>query len=170
MTKFKINYKVSRLFEMYSVYSEDPLVQVICIPYNVNTNEIFTAAVGGNHVEKFAKELAWKEHIDRKMITDKDPMKKLIVKHAEEDTIECLKGFHRPFKMSDVAVICSLQPCMSCFRALMNAGIKKIYWVNDNRHQDEQVIIRDFLNLLKNKDEIDYRKVSPDTELTLASP
>lgn len=134
------------LFEVLKRYSDDPLVQVIAIALDNDTNTV--VAFGVNKLVNF---FGKNNFAIEEMTKDKNPMKKFLVRHAEFDLIDKLSE-HK--NSSQYEYIISVQPCMSCLSRLLDKKMLNIKYLTENRHQDEQELIKPFM---KN---INYGKIS----------
>jgi len=126
------------LFDVLKKRSSDPLVQVVSIAIDPSTNSV--VAYGVNKIisafEKSSKALA-------ELAIDKNPAKKFLVRHAEADLIEKMT---ETMNIHKYQFIVSIQPCMACMSKLLDKNINSIGYIKENRHQDEQELMKPFLS------------------------
>jgi deoxycytidylate deaminase len=128
----KTNTDVRQALEMVKSRSEDPITKVGCIIFDKTSGEMISA--GANVVIESFRCIS-----DGIVPVPLHPLKKLVMRHAEETALNMLRKKGNTFRYGLIAV-CSLQPCMNCVRQL--AGIvDEVYWLEDNRHQADQELM-----------------------------
>lgn len=133
------------LFEALKKHSDDPLTQVIAIAIDNSTNSV--VAFGVNKLISF---FATNSAVKIEMAIDKNPAKKFLVRHAEVDLIDKMNEFlHR----DKYEYMVSVQPCMACLSKFLDKNIRNISYLKENRHQEEQELIKPFLK------QINYAKI-----------
>lgn len=129
------------LFKALKKHSSDPLVQVVAIAVDSSTNSV--VAFGVNKIisafEKNAKAVA-------ELCIDKNPAKKFLVRHAEADLVHKLV---ENIEIHKYEFIISVQPCMACMSTLLDKNVNHISFVKENRHQEEQDLMRPFLTNIR---------------------
>lgn len=138
------------VFEALKKHSDDPLVQIGVIALDPETNTV--VAYGVNKIINF---LSHNAAAEREMAIDKNPVKKFLVRHAEIDLLEKIKE-HRD--LSRYEFIVNVQPCMACLSSLLDKRITNIKYIKENRHQDEQEMIKPFLKNI-NYGKIEHKMV-----------
>jgi deoxycytidylate deaminase len=126
------------LFEILKKHSSDPLVQVVAIAIDPSTNSVVAFGVNKiiTHFQKNPRVLA-------ELAIDKNPAKKFLVRHAETDLIEKMR---QTINIDKYEFIMSVQPCMACMSKLLDKNINSISYIKENRHQDEQELMKPFLS------------------------
>lgn len=141
-------YKTMHTTEIIAAFakeSDDPLKQVVCIVYDAQTLVVTT--YGTN---KLVKPLATNSRALTDVSKPQHEGKKFIMLHAEMDALFKMIGsgsIHNQFQGK--AIYMSLQPCADCLKNLVHFGATHIEWLEDNRHQAEQDIIKPYLGILK---------------------
>lgn len=133
------------LFEVLKKRSDDPLVQVTAIAIDNSTNSVI--AFGVNKLISF---FASNSFAQSQMKIDKNPAKKFLVRHAEIDLIQKMTEFPHQHQYEFMV---SVQPCMACLSRILDKNIINISYLKENRHQDEQELIKPFLK------QINYGKI-----------
>lgn len=148
------------LIEAYKKQSEDPIMQVVCILYDLH--DLSLICWGVNRIIETFKNKApdWCNEV---INTPLHPAKKLIMQHAEISAISELKRLRRFINRNEIGAFISLQPCLDCVRAIA-PFVSEVAWKEDNRHQHEQEIIQPASHLFFNS----YKK--KDYGLTLSLP
>jgi deoxycytidylate deaminase len=126
------------LFDVLKKRSSDPLVQVVAIAVDASTNSVISYGVNKiiSALEKNSRALA-------ELAIDKNPAKKFLIRHAEADLIEKMT---QTMNIDKYQFIVSVQPCMACMTKLLDKNINSIGYIKENRHQDEQEIMKPFLS------------------------
>jgi len=133
------------LFEALKKRSDDPLVQVVAIAIDNSTNSVI--AFGVNKLINF---FASNNFAKNEISIDKNPSKKFLIRHAEIDLIDKMNEFpHR----HQYEFLVSVQPCMACLSRMLDKNIINISYLKENRHQDEQELLKPFLK------QINYGKI-----------
>lgn len=125
------------LFEALKKRSDDPLVQVVAIAIDNDTNTVIAYGVN-----KIINLFANNNFAKSEMSVDKNPTKKFLVRHAEVDLLDKLTEHIHSTKYEFVV---SVQPCMSCLSRMFDKCITNIKYLKENRHQDEQQLMAPFL-------------------------
>lgn len=133
------------LFEALKKRSDDPLIQVIAIAIDNSTNSV--VAFGVNKLIRF---FASNSAVKAEMAIDKNPVKKFLVRHAEVDLIEKM---NEHLNREKYEYIISVQPCMACLSKMLDKNISNISYLKENRHQEEQELMKPFLR------QINYGKI-----------
>lgn len=137
--------KTDVVIKTLSLESEDPVRPVVCIAYDLQENMI-TAYGVNKMIPLFSKNSRAREVVG----TPLDPAKKFLMIHSEMDLLEKMKDCHADL-IKKTGIFLSLQPCMECLKALLARGFVDIQWKEDNRHQDEQELMRPFLHIIRYK-------------------
>lgn len=127
------------LTKAFSKYSDDPLTQVVAIAYDSMSNMVIAYGVN-----KLIKPLQNTHAAQRMISEEKHPAKKFLMNHAEIDLLNKLKTTLEKDR-KNIKIYVNLQPCMECTKAMAEFGIKHIEWFSDNRHQEEQALMSDFI-------------------------
>lgn len=138
------------LFEALKKRSDDPLVQVVAIALDNDTNTVIAYGVN-----KIINLFAASGFAKTEMAIDKNPTKKFLVRHAEIDLLDKLTEHIYSAKYE---FIVSVQPCMSCLSRLFDKSITNIKYIKENRHQEEQALIQPFLKNI-NYGKIEHKMV-----------
>jgi len=129
----------SEIFAALEEKSQDPIKPVVCLAWDKRDN-----AVIGYGVNKVIKPLLGHRGALQTVATDLHPDKKFLMVHAEIDWLLSI-GQGPADRMDHIALYTSVQPCMECMKMLLNAGVQHVEWLTDNRHQDEQAIIKKYV-------------------------
>jgi deoxycytidylate deaminase len=130
---------VETVVEALKKHSDDPVKQVVALAIDVETNTLMYFGVN-RLVKGFAKQT----DALSAMKTPLHPAKKLLVRHAETDLLRALRQSPEHVK-ARTAIVCSLQPCMNCVSSLMEEPFVSISWLEYNRHQEEQEVMKPFM-------------------------
>lgn len=119
--------------------SGDPLTQVVCIAYDVESR-----IVTGYGVNRVIKGLEKNHGVKETIATPQHDAKKFLMVHAEADFLK--KSYNIvPWMRERTGIYMSLQPCMNCVNQLLDAGYNRVQWKTDNRHQEEQALMKPYL-------------------------
>lgn len=138
-----------KIIEILSRESEDPLTQVVCLAFDKETNTLT-----GYGTNKILKPYSKNASAIKEVATPLSPIKKFLMVHAEADFLSKQKN-SMEHVIARTGLFLSLQPCMNCLSRLLEAGYTDIQWAQDNRHQEEQELMKPFLGIIKYSKNVD---------------
>lgn len=132
------------IYTAYRKFSGDPCKQVVCIIFDYKTKNILS--VGTNTVLRQNAATWWElMEVDDVIKTPAHPAKKLLMVHAEAGAMDSVEPGDALF--AELAAYVSLQPCVNCLKSMIDFQIQRVYWKENNRHQQEQEEVKDFIKL-----------------------
>lgn len=106
---------------LVSSRSKDPSTKVGAVIFDTKTNRVVSVGYNG-----FPRGVS--DHADR---WEDRPTKYKFVVHAELNSILSSKAQD----LTGMSMVCTLEPCEECAKAIIQSGIKSVYWIESRENK-----------------------------------